>query len=313
MPIFENETKEYLYSCIQNMYGSYLDGPFGFKQEYEACTWEEFSEMVAGVTVTKNLLDLVVSFAFQKEHRFFNKYNRTSRTSRNQQQKIHYNYLHCTTCKCAKIYITTTSSLGTNTSTDTQQNKLNSVKRIGDHSPFCNKHTVLSSSHIHPTQIQMQNHMKNLEFRPTPQLISDDGIFHASFVYETHPLIIRYIESNSKVNAKALKEAIKHLLNVTTTLSQSSLNRILRKVRFTFENQSMLGQYRLLPTILICLKKMNPGMTMILETSEDGTNSFHRMFIALPKFSTYVGVATLKIISADAAASRSISRFLLER
>ena len=61
----------------------------------------------------------------------------------------------------------------------------------------------------------------------------------------------------------------------------------------------------LLPTVLICLKKKNPGMTVILESSEDGTNSFHRMFIALPNFSTYVGVATLKIISADAAASRS--------
>ena len=79
----------------------------------------------------------------------------------------------------------------------------------------------------------------------------------------------------------------------------------IQHVKTIMEELIIISIMVLLPTVLICLKKKNPGMTVILESSEDGTNSFHRMFIALPNFSTYVGVATLKIISADAAASRS--------
>ena len=225
---------------------------------------------------------------------FFKRYNTTTR--RRDEETIQcYHYFQCSTCKSAKISL---NIMQPTFSTPTCQ-----VKRSGIHSPSCyNSLPILPmlqpphANHRHP----MNNYLYTLH-NPS----SDENISHVSFMYESHPVIIRFIDSNPKAQSQVLKDYIKALLNITTSLSTTSLNRILRNVIFNVENKSLSAQFNLLPSFLMKLKEMNPKMTLILETSDEGNNSFYRMFIALPNLTSFVGVATLKIISADAAASRS--------
>jgi hypothetical protein len=102
MSTFAKETKDYLYSCIQKISGSYLDGPFGdVMQDYHASNWEQFISRVQHISDTNMLGPLIIAFAFQYEHTFFKRYNTT--TCHNGDRTQCYHYYECAACKSAKI------------------------------------------------------------------------------------------------------------------------------------------------------------------------------------------------------------------